>query len=142
MAPLPTGLIFVSGQRFRLHRVVQPPHVPIGDRSHDDANMFPAGLQLLGQLHPPLIAMDNSMHGFDDHGSELRIAGLDHARVRLLVAAGAVPRRQAAEPSQLLAGLEAVESPNLRSHRRCRHQADPFLLAELFHHGVVCHPLL
>src|SRR5438874_5345582 len=122
--------------------MVQPPHIAVGDGSHHDANMFSAGLQLLGQFHPSLIAVHDAVDRLDDHGSQLWVAGLDHARVCLLVAAGTVPRRQATEASQLLAGLETIETPDLGPHRGSRHQADPFLLAELFDHSVASDPLL
>ncbi len=91
--------------------MVQPADEAVGDRGHDEADVLAAGLELLRQLQPPLVAPHDAVHGFDQHGPQLRIAGLDHAGVRLAVAAGAVAGRQAAEAGHLLASAEAAVRP-------------------------------
>ena len=102
-----------AGQTQRGHVVVQPAHPTIGHRRGDHAARLALGAELDCQPSPARLTSNQTMRRFDQHCSQLRVAGLDQSRIRLAFAAGSVARAQATKTAQLFASAEAVEATDL-----------------------------
>src|SRR5687767_1328516 len=126
--------VYVSGRQLSgLHLVEQPPHPAVGNGRYHHACRLATAAQLGAQPGPPFVVTNQTMGRFDEHRPQLRIARLDQSRVRLPLAAGGIPRSQAAEARQLLAGAETIETANLRANRHRRDQADAGKRKEFLH---------
>src|SRR6267142_6994418 len=105
--------MYASGrQRLRLHLVEQPPHPAIGDGRGNQADRLATEGEPSCEFPPFLVVSHQPMSRFDQHRTQLRIAGPEETGVGLAGAAGCVARADSAEASQLLARAEAIEPSN------------------------------
>jgi hypothetical protein len=77
------------------------------------------------------------MGRLDQQGPQFVVAGLNHSRIGLPLAAGHVPGTEPDEAGQLFARTKAVEPADLCSQRRGGHQTNAFDGQQLFHQWIV-----
>jgi hypothetical protein len=103
----------------------EPSYPAVRDRGDRNGNGLAGVDESITHHLPPRLEPDQAVRSFDQRGAEQRAGSLDKPAVGLLDAARDVAWAQAAEPSQLLSGSEAIESTDLSSQDTGGYEPNP-----------------